>query len=81
MLPQQTQSNIVFTNQSAGFMEGNQPYHPPLIQSQGEPKLADADRGVKLEVGDFYGESNPEVFFDWLHSMESFFKWNSLSKE
>ena len=39
------------------------------------------DRGVKLEVSDFYGEGNPEVFFDWLHSIESFFRWYSLSEE
>ena len=39
------------------------------------------DRGVKLEVSDFYGECNPEVFFDWLNSIESFFRWYSLSEE
>ena len=27
-----------------------------LVRSQGEPSLADADKGVKLEVSDFYGE-------------------------
>jgi hypothetical protein len=26
--------------------------------------MRDVDRGVKLELSDFYGESNPEVFFD-----------------
>ena len=41
----------------------------------------DVDRGVKLEVSDFYGKGNPEVFFDWLHSIEIFFRWYSLSEE
>ena len=62
-------------------MEGNQPYHPSSVCSSGEPLSTDADRGVKLEVSDFYGEGNPEVFFDWLHSIESFFRWYSLSEE
>ena len=31
MLPQQTQSTIVFTHQGAGFMENNQPYRPSLV--------------------------------------------------
>lgn len=31
MLPQQTQSTIVFTHQGAGFMEKNQPYRPSLV--------------------------------------------------
>jgi hypothetical protein len=26
-------------------------------------------------------EENPEVFFDWLHTLESFFSWYDLSKE
>ena len=79
--PQQTQPNIVFPLQGAGYMEGNQPHHPSSVRSYGEPRLSDADRGVKLEVSDFYGESNPEVFFDWLHSIESYFGWYSLSEE
>ena len=29
----------------------------------------DVDGGVKLEVSDFYGEGNPEVFFHWLHGI------------
>ena len=79
--PQQTQPNIVFPLQGAGYMEGNQPHHPSSVRSYGKPRLSDADRGVKLEVSDFYGESNPEVFFDWLHSIESYFGWYSLSEE
>ena len=79
--PQQTQPNIVFPLQGAGYMEGNQPYCPSSVRSYGEPQLTDADRGVKLEVSDFYGEGNPEVFFDWLHSIESFFRWYSSSEE
>lgn len=55
-------------------MEGNQPYHSSLIYPQGEPRLTDADRGVKLEVSDFSREGNPDMFFDWLHSIESFLK-------
>ena len=77
--PQHTQPNIVFPLQGAGHMEANQPYHPSLVCSYGEPRSTDVDRGVKPEVSDFYGEGNPEVFFDWLHSIESFFRWYSLS--
>ena len=43
--------------------------------------MADTDRNVKLEVSSFYGEGNPKVLFDWLHTVESFFRWYSLSKE
>ena len=62
-------------------MEGNQPYHPSSVHSYGEPQSTDADKGVKLEVSDFYGEGNLEVFFDWLHSIDSFFRRYSLSEE
>lgn len=34
-----------------------------------------------MEGNQPYGEGNPEVFFDWLHSIESFNRWYSLSKE
>ena len=34
-----------------------------------------------MEGNQPYGEGNPEVFFDWLHSIESFYRWYSLSKE
>ena len=43
--------------------------------------MADTDRNVKLEVSSFYGEGNPKVLFDWLHTVESFFRWYSLSEE
>lgn len=56
-------------------MEGNQSNHPLFIWSQGDPRLVDVDGGVILEVSDFYEEGNPKVFFDWLHSIESFFRW------
>ena len=79
--PTKTQPDIVFPLQGASYMEGNQPYHPSLVRSYGGPRLTDADRGVKVEVSDFYGEGNPEVFFDWLHGIETFFRWYSLSKE
>ncbi|KAM5575250.1 hypothetical protein ABKV19_014275 [Rosa sericea] len=38
-------------------------------------------KGVKLDVTDFNGDSNPEVFLDWLHSLESYFKWHQLAEE
>ena len=79
--PQQTQPNVVFPLQGAGYMEGNQPYHPSSVHSYGEPQSTDADKGVTIEVSDFNGEGNQEVFFDWLHSIESFFRWYSLSEE
>ncbi len=53
-------------------MEGNHPYYPPLVQSQGELRLTDVDRGVKLDVSDFCSEINPKVFFDWLYSWNAF---------
>ena len=62
-------------------MEGNQSNHPLFVWSQGDPRLVDVDGGVILEVSDFYEEGNPKVFFDWLHSIESFYRWYSLSKE
>ena len=37
--------------------------------------------GSKLEVGDFHGNNNPEVFLDWLHNLESFFRWYRLTDE
>ncbi|PRQ55245.1 putative retrotransposon gag domain-containing protein [Rosa chinensis] len=38
-------------------------------------------KGVKLDVTDFNGDSNPKVFLDWLHSLESYFKWHQLAEE
>ena len=31
--------------------------------------MADANSGDRLEVNDLFGEGNPKVFFDWLHSV------------
>ena len=31
--------------------------------------MADANSGDRLEVNDLFGEDNPKVFFDWLHSV------------
>ncbi len=38
-------------------MEGHQFYHPSLVWSQGEPRLIDAYRGVKLEVNNLMGRA------------------------
>lgn len=27
---------------------------------------------------DFYGDHNPEVFLDWIHSMDAFFGWYDI---
>lgn len=59
-------------------MEGNQSNHPKLVWSQGDPRLVDADGGVILEVSDCYEEGNSKLFFDWLCSIESFFRCYSL---
>ena len=48
---------------------------------QEDPRLFDVDKGAKLEVGDFHGDKNPEVFLDWLHSLESFFRWYPSTNE
>ncbi|KAG5516039.1 hypothetical protein RHGRI_036926 [Rhododendron griersonianum] len=60
---------------------------PPQIPEYGpqrtveDPQLTDVDRGAKLEVADFSGDHDPEVFFDWVHSIESFFRWYPTTEE
>ena len=36
---------------------------------------------MKLDVTDFNGDNNHEVFLDWLHSLESYFRWHQLAEE
>lgn len=33
------------------------------------------DRNARLDVPDFSGDQNIEVFLDWLHSIKTFFDW------
>ena len=47
------------------------PQAPNRVQE--DPILFNVERGAKLEVGDFHGDNNPEVFLDLLHSLESLF--------
>lgn len=37
------------------------------------------NRGVKLDIPDFYSEHNVDVSLDWV-SLESFFKWHNLNE-
>lgn len=46
-----------------------------------DPWLTDVDRGVKLDVPDFNRDHHPEVFFVWLHSLESFFPWYHITNK
>ena len=48
---------------------------------RGESRQSALERGIKLDIVDFNGDSNPEVFLDWLHSLESYFKWHQLAEE
>ena len=41
---------------------------------RGESRQSASERGIKLDIVDFNGDSNPEVFLDWLHDLESYFK-------
>ena len=55
---------------------------PPQISLRlQDPRLLDVDRGTKLEVGDFKRDNNPEIFLDWLHSLESLFRCYRLEDE
>lgn len=53
---------------------------PPQKKKQSKIVLTHHGAGF-MEGNQPYGEGNPEVFFDWLHSIESFNRWYSLSKE
>lgn len=37
--------------------------------------------GAKLEENDFLGDRDPKVFYDWVHSLEAFFRWFRLIEE
>lgn len=67
-----TSSGIPQLPTQATLPQANQPV---------DPRLSDVDRGAKLEVCDFHGDHNPEVFLDWVCSSESFFRWCHLTDE
>lgn len=57
------------------------PPQPAPARLQENPGIVYVDRSAKLEVGDFHRDNNPELFLDWLHSLESFFRWYRLTDE
>lgn len=39
------------------------------------------DCHVWLDVLDFFGDQNPDVFLDWKHKLEAFFKWHDVPED
>ena len=54
------------------FMMGNQQRGRIFEQDD------DVTKKVRLEVSRFYGELNPNAFFDWIMSMEDYFDWYAM---
>ena len=46
-----------------------------------DPKLIEVGMDAKLEVIGFNGDRDPKVLFDWLHSLESFFRGYQMKEE
>lgn len=76
MIRQQTamQNSI---NQLIGHVELIK--EPPKNQRDVVNEPHDQVRGVKLEVPEFNGDTRGDVFLDWIHSLESFFRWHNMS--
>lgn len=51
------------------------------FRQEEEPRQPGRERGVKQEVADFNGDSNPEVFLDLLYGWESSFLWHHMAEE
>ncbi|XP_062170468.1 uncharacterized protein LOC133876199 [Alnus glutinosa] len=44
-----------------------------------ETRLDDAARRVRVDVPDYHGKFEPQLFQDWLTSLEDYFDWSGLS--
>lgn len=54
----------------------------PFYTKRGDPRdhrMDDAARRVRVDVSDYHGKLEPDVFQDWLMSVEDYFKWSGLS--
>lgn len=40
----------------------------------------EVDRNASLDVSDFCGDHNSDLFFDWVHNMDAFFEWYDIQK-
>lgn len=47
--------------------------HPHSINQE-------ADKFTKLDVLDFCGNRDPDLYLDWVHSLETYFRWYDTSE-
>lgn len=43
--------------------------------------LENADKSIRVDVSDFYGKLDPESYFDWIASLETFFDCKDMSED
>ncbi|CAK7334790.1 unnamed protein product [Dovyalis caffra] len=80
-MPNQIQPIVDSSLQSLTQKVETHPSFPPQTRYQENSRMNDINKGIKLDVSDFHGESDLEVFLYWLHGMESLFKWHHLGDE